>query len=117
MPLRDPLPGRPGGRPLTAPGQVRRLEIAAAGPQGVRLRWQPPKNGGLAAAYRVQQCGSAAPRWRDVAGTTGTAVLVRPAAGEEHKAGGTAEYRVLAVNRAGTGPASNVVTLAVMRVS
>ena len=92
---------------------MRRLEIAAAGPQGVRLRWQPPQDGGPAAAYRVQRRSSAAPCWRDAAGTTGTTVLVCPAAGVERKAGGTVEYRVLAVNRAGTGEASNVVTVTV----
>ena len=56
------------------------------------------------AAYRVQRRRRDGGDWIDVGTSVETAVTLR-----DQEPGAELEYRVIAVNRAGQGPASNVV--------
>ncbi|MEX1998685.1 MAG: fibronectin type III domain-containing protein [Gemmatimonadales bacterium] len=93
---------RPSRKP--APGQPVRLTVHQEGADWVLLVWRPPTDGGPVAAYRVQRRDRLEGAWVDV----GTAVdpLIRL---DAQPTGTELEYQILAVNRAGEGPPSNVV--------
>ncbi len=86
------------------PGQVVTLEVRREGNTWVFLGWKEPLYGGEVAAYKVQRRKRDTGDWVDV----GTAVehdimLTGQDTGVEF------EYRIIAVNKFGEGPASNVV--------
>jgi hypothetical protein len=89
---------------LEQPGQVRTLEVIREGKDWVFLDWKEPADGGEAAAYRVQRRTRDTGDWTDVGMSVETEVTLNG-----QQAGVEYEYRVIAVNKAGEGPASNIV--------
>ena len=86
------------------PGQVRTLEVIREGKDWVFLDWKEPTDGGEVAAYRVQRRKRDGGDWMDVGMAVESEVTLN---GQEP--GIEYEYRVHAVNKAGEGPASNIV--------
>jgi hypothetical protein len=99
------LPARASA--LDAPGEVRDMAIRAEGDTWVVLDWKVPVDGGVVASYRIQRRnGDGSGKW----------ALVDTAVETEHMLssqprGVTLEYRVIAVNRAGSGKPSATVTV------
>jgi len=87
---------------MEPPAQVRTLEVIREGKDWVFLDWKEPIEGGEVAAYRVQRR-TRDGDWTDVGMSVESEVTLN---GQE--TGVEYEYRVIAVNRAGEGPASNV---------
>jgi hypothetical protein len=85
------------------PGQVVTLEIVEEGKTWLTLSWKQPFDGGPAQAYRVQRRKTGGD-WLDVGTSLGTQLRLN---GQD--AGTEFEYQVLAINKAGAGPASNIV--------
>jgi len=88
-----------------APGQVRTLEIIREGKNWIFLDWKEPIDGGQALAYRVQR------RMRDGGGDWENAGMAMESEITLHgqESGVEYEYQVIAANKAGEGPASNIV--------
>jgi hypothetical protein len=102
------LLGWGGRRPRTLsvtelPGQPRTLEVIHEGPNWVFLDWKEPMEGGQVAAYRAQRRQRSGGDWTDVGMSVESEVLLQ---GQE--TGVEYEYRVIAVNKTGEGPASNI---------
>lgn len=96
--------GRKAASALTAPGQARLLEAPRQGEGWVFLDWKAPIDGGSPAAYRVMRRERPAGPWEDVATAVITeATLVDQTRNTEF------EYRIIAINKAGEGEASNTV--------
>jgi len=96
--------GRATATPLAVPGQVRLLEAPRQGEGWVVLDWKAPSDGGKVAAYRVMRRERPAGSWDSIATAIETeATLVEQPRGKE------LEYQVIAVNKAGDGPESNMV--------
>ena len=85
------------------PGQPGNLEIAGEGRTWVSLVWRDPVDGGPATAYKIQRRKTGG-EWMDV----GTAVESEVTLNNQ-ETGVELEYQVIAVNKTGDGPASNVV--------
>jgi len=100
--------GRRERTPLEPPGQPRLLEAASRHRGRLSLDWNAPADGGRPSAYTVQrrQPGDNADTWHDVA----TAIDIQATLADQPQAVGL-EYRVMAVNRSGAGPASNTVSV------
>jgi Fibronectin type III domain len=95
---------RPGTK-LTSPGEVRDIAIKAEGDTWIVLEWKPPVDGGGVAAYVVERRPSDGGRFEHIATVVET----------EHRAmdqprGVELDYRVVALNKAGAGAASGLVT-------
>lgn len=90
---------------LQTPGEVRDITIVAEGDTWAILRWKPPVDGGAPAFYRIQRKREGAP-WEDAGTATGAEQLM-----SNQPRGVELQYRVLAVNKAGTGQPSATVTL------
>ena len=95
------------GSALEAPGEVRDIAIRAEGDTWLVLDWKAPANGGAVAAYRIQ---------RRNADGSGSWELVDTSVETEHMLnnqprGVGLEYRVFAVNRAGSGKPSATATV------
>nr|VFJ45033.1 MAG: Fibronectin type III domain-containing protein [Candidatus Kentron sp. FM]VFJ45508.1 MAG: Fibronectin type III domain-containing protein [Candidatus Kentron sp. FM]VFK06718.1 MAG: Fibronectin type III domain-containing protein [Candidatus Kentron sp. FM] len=93
--------------PLAPPGQAHSLTVTEQGNGRVRLAWRRPADGGKVAAYRVQcrkykESGT----WTTADMAVGTGITLT---GQER--GQELEYCVAAMNKAGNGPASNIVTV------
>jgi hypothetical protein len=86
------------------PGQTRTLEIMREGPNWVYLDWKEPMEGGQVAAYKVQRRKREGGDWADVGMSVDSEITLN---GQD--TGVEYEYRVIAVNSAGEGPASNIV--------
>lgn len=86
------------------PGQPRTLEVMREGPNWVFLDWKEPMEGGQVSAYRVQRRRREGGEWTDVGMSVESEVVLN---GQD--AGVECEYRVIAVNKAGEGPVSNIV--------
>ncbi len=96
---------------LPPPGQSRLLEAPKQGGGWVFLDWKQPADGGKPAAYKVQRrvggvVGSepVGDRWDDIA----TAILSEITLVDQPQKT-EIEYRVIAINKAGEGQASNTV--------
>jgi len=100
--------GRRERAPVEPPGQPRLLEAASQHRGRLSLDWKAPADGGRPNAYTVQrrQPGDDADTWHDVA----TAIDTEAILADQPEAIGV-EYRVMAVNRSGAGPASNTVSV------
>jgi hypothetical protein len=96
---------RRSGSALQAPGEVRDITIVSEGDTWAIVRWKSPMDGGSPAFYRIQRKQEGAP-WEDAGTATTTEALV-----SNQPRGVELQYRVLAVNKAGTGQPSATVTL------
>ncbi len=96
--------GKKAPTPLAIPGQTRLLEAPRQGDGWVFLDWKAPIDGGAPSAYKVTRRERPAGAWEDVA----TAVITEATLVEQPK-GKELEYRIIAVNKAGDGQASNTV--------
>ena len=95
------------GSALEAPGEVRDIAVRAEGDTWVVLDWKAPVDGGAVAAYKIQ---------RRNADSSGSWELADTSVETEHMLndqprGVGLEYRVIAVNRAGSGQPSATVRL------
>ncbi len=80
--------------------------IKVEGDTWVVFDWKPPVDGGAVAAYKIQRRKRDGGSWRDVGTSVDTAQLL---SGQPR--GIEFEYRLLAVNKAGTGQPSATVTV------
>jgi hypothetical protein len=96
-------PRRSPGSNAAVPGQVATLAISEQGKTWIALAWRQPFDGGRVSAYRVQRRKPGG-EWVDVGTSLGTDITL---SGQD--AGAELEYQVLAINKAGAGPASNIV--------
>jgi hypothetical protein len=94
--------GRSAAAALEAPGQPRALEAMRQGAGWVFLDWKEPAEGGKPAAYHLQRRELPDGAWQPA----GLAVISE-ATVTGQPTGKRLEYRVLAVNKAGEGMASN----------
>jgi len=85
------------------PGQARTLELIREGPNWVYLDWKEPMEGGQVTAYKVQRRNREGGDWTDVGMSVDSEITIN---GQD--TGVEFEYRVIAVNSAGEGPASNI---------
>lgn len=86
------------------PGQVVTLEVLREGSTWVLLGWKEPFDGGEVAAYKVQRRKRDTGDWTDVGTAVEREIML---SGQEN--GVEFEYQVIAVNKSGDGPASNIV--------
>ncbi len=96
--------GRRAPSPTNLPGQVRTLEIIHEGEDWVQLDWKQPSGGGLVNAYKIQRRKRDGGSWMDAGMAVETEVLL-----PDQESGIEVEYHVLAVNKLGEGPPSNIV--------
>ena len=96
---------RRGPTPLEPPGEVRNIKIEAEGDTWVILTWKPPAEGGAPGVYRIQRK-QASGSWEDIGISIDTKELC-----SDQPRGVELNYRVFAVNKAGTGQPSATVTV------
>ena len=97
--------GRKARSSLKAPGITRDLGIVREGPGWISLDWKKPMDGGNVAVYKVQAKRRDAGDWEDVAVTPRTEIVL-----ESQERRVEWEYCVFALNKAGEGSPSNIVT-------
>ncbi len=91
---------------LGPPGQVTGLTTSNATTSGMSLVWSPPGSGGAVSSYTVQYRVSGTTPW-----STGTSGLTSMSFTVTGLLSATSyDFEILAVNAAGTGPASSVAT-------
>ena len=101
------FPGDDQDTAAGAPGRPGSLEIVATNKRAVTLRWTKPGNGGAPTAYLLQsRARSLREGWTTVVATDDMEVVL-----EDQETGVELEYRVFAVNKAGHGPATDIVRL------
>ncbi len=89
---------------LQPPGQVRLLEIPRQGEGWVFLDWKKPSEGGAVASYKIER------RERPTGAWTLISLAYESEATLTGQVSTTAwEYRVVAGNKAGNGPPSNII--------
>ncbi len=100
--------GKKAKTPLAPPGQTRLLEAPRQGDGWVFLDWKAPADGGAPCAYTIQRrvvgVEPVSDRWDNIA----TAIITEATLVEQPEKT-QLEYRVIAVNKAGEGQASNTV--------
>jgi len=96
--------GKKAATPLAPPGQVRLLEAPKQGAGWVFLDWKASAEGGKPKAYKIQRRLRSGGSWQDVA----TAIITEATLVDQPEKT-ELEYHVIAVNKAGEGPPSNVV--------
>lgn len=89
---------------LQPPGQCRFLEIIGQGDGWVQIDWKEPIGGGRVAAYKVQ-------RSQNGTSFTDTATAMESEALLVNQPAGKYIFQVVAVNKAGTGLASNTISI------
>ena len=97
--------GRPGATDREPPDEVRDVIATKQGDAAVLLAWRPPVDGGPAAAYRIQRRKRGG-TWEFVARAVDNDVLL-----SGQPCGVEFDLRVVAVNKAGAGQPSAVVTV------
>jgi Fibronectin type III domain len=90
--------------PTDLPGQVRTLELIHEGENWVELDWKQPSGGGMVTAYKIHRRKRDGGSWMDAGMAVETEALLA-----HQESGIECEYRVLAVNKLGEGPPSNIV--------
>ncbi|MBU1320465.1 MAG: fibronectin type III domain-containing protein [candidate division Zixibacteria bacterium] len=96
--------GRAASTALELPGQPRLLETVQQGEGWVMLDWKAPSEGGKPSAYKVMRRERPSGEWADEATAVLTEItLVNRDRSKEW------EYRIVATNKVGDGPASNTV--------
>ena len=98
--------GRKTRSQLEPPGQPRVLESKREGPGWVYLEWKKPVDGGKVTAYHIQLLREEEKQWQDVVTCFETMTVLT-----DQQRGVELRYRVVAVNKAGTGVESNVITV------
>jgi hypothetical protein len=96
--------GRRQGTASSVPGQARTLELIREGKDWVHLDWKQPTDGGEVAAYNVRRRQRDGGSWMDA----GMAIESDVVLGDQEP-GIEYEYHVVAVNKVGDGPPSNIV--------
>lgn len=96
--------GRRTGSANDTPGQVRTLELIREGADWVALDWKQPSDGGVVAAYKIRRRKRDGGRWTDAGMAVESEVVLT-----SQEPGVEFEYHVVAVNKAGEGPPSNIV--------
>ena len=87
------------------PDQVDVLVITGEGKGTISLAWEEPSSGGTVAAYRIQRRkADGSDDWADVGAATENRITLN---GQD--TGVAFEYQVIAFNKAGAAPASNIV--------
>jgi hypothetical protein len=94
-----------GRKSLELPGQVRSLGTLQEGDGWVILDWKEPTDGGRVSAYRVRCKKSNGGSWKDAGMAVETRILL-----SDQERGVELTYEVVAVNKAGVGEPSNIVT-------
>jgi hypothetical protein len=97
--------GRKVRTSLEVPGQPRSLETLREGDGWILLDWKNPVDGGKIAAFRIERRERANGPWDHVGTAVESEILL-----SRQQRGVELEYRAVAVNKAGEGRASNVVT-------
>jgi hypothetical protein len=93
-------------KPQPAPGQPGILTIGEIGAAALTLRWIAPPTGGRVLAYGVHRRPCAETVWQEIA------TALEPAATLTNQpTGELLEYRVVAMNKSGSGMGSNSVTV------
>ena len=92
---------------LELPGSPRTLEVKREGRGWVYLDWKTPAEGGAVSAYRVMRRPLGEPEWQD-AGLCFESMTVLT----DQPQNVELEYQVIAVNKAGESPPSNLITAA-----
>ena len=90
---------------LEPPGQARSLEAKRQGPGWVYLDWKEPVDGGAVAAYRVEARRTMGGEWALVSMTIDSQVVLA-----DQERGVDLDFQVVAVNRAGRGEPSNIIS-------
>jgi len=96
--------GRKAPEALQPPGQARLLEAPREGEGWIFLDWKAPSEGGQVASYRIERRERPAGAW-----TIAGMALETETTLHDQTRGVEWEYRVIAVNKAGEGEASNTV--------
>ncbi len=91
--------------PLAPPGEVRGMRAMEQGDTWITLDWRAPVDGGAPAAYRIQRRTGKGRSWDDA----GTVVETEHRMTDQPR-GIELSYRVVAINRAGTGSPSALAT-------
>ncbi|MBI4503772.1 MAG: fibronectin type III domain-containing protein [Gemmatimonadetes bacterium] len=91
---------------LAPPGEVRDIRVRKEGDTWLVLDWKLPVDGGGIAAYKVQRRKHDNGAWEDVATSVEVELLV-----SNQSRGVEFDFRVLGVNKAGTGEPSATVTV------
>lgn len=97
--------GRAVAHPLQVPGQPRLLETLQQGAGWLTLDWKKPADGGAAASYKIERRGRAEGDWK----LAGIAIETEVTLNNQERSKEW-EYRVIAINKAGEGVPSNIVT-------
>jgi len=92
--------------PLQVPGQIRSLEVLREGQGWVILDWKEPGDGGKVSAYRVRCRRHENSPWRDVGMALDTEIFLN-----DQERGVELAYQVVAVNKAGSGEPSTVMSV------
>jgi hypothetical protein len=93
-------------RSIELPGRVRNLEHVCLEDGSISLRWKKPSSGGRVLAYKLQSYERDTDQWRHIA------TAVRPETTLSDQEPGVEEwYRVIALNEAGDGPPSNIISV------
>ncbi|MBI4501089.1 MAG: fibronectin type III domain-containing protein [Gemmatimonadetes bacterium] len=101
------FPGDDQDTAAGAPGRPGPLKVVAINQRAVTLRWAEPRDGGAPTAYLVQSRARALREgWTTVVATDEMEVVL-----ENQENGVELEYWVFAVNKAGHGPATDIVRM------
>jgi hypothetical protein len=88
------------------PGAPRSLEVKSQGRGWVYLDWKGPNEGGSVSAYRVLSRTSSETEWKELVLCFESMTVLT-----DQPKGVDVEYHVIAMNKAGEGPASNLITV------
>lgn len=91
---------------VSAPGSARSLEVRREGPGWVCLDWKRPEDGGVVATYQVQLYRPDTREWQTIELCFDTLTVLT-----DQERGVDLIYRVVTLNKAGEGLASNTVTV------
>jgi hypothetical protein len=97
--------GRASKNTLQVPGQVGSLMAPREGPGWILLEWKTPQDGGKVSAYKLQRRQHVEEAWEEAGMSVEPQALL---SGQER--GVALVYHVIAVNKAGEGEPSNIVT-------
>lgn len=96
--------GRRAKKWLQSPGQCLELEAPREGKGWIELTWKSPADGGAVAAYEIERRALSDGTWQNAAVAMKNEFILT-----EQQRGVEWEYRVMAVNKVGTGGPSNTI--------